>query len=192
MRIASRVLGVILAVAAVSVGAPRVFADAQIGHAAPALVVTELNGTKFDLSKERGKVIVVNFWATWCPPCRKEMPALDAVYRQYHDHGLEMIGLSADHLRRESEVKDVMKSFSYPAAVLAEAKLNGFGQPSELPVTYLIDASGVVRAKLTPSTEPVTAATLGKLLPPLLPHKSPARGSRTGAQSRSAAPASGS
>jgi cytochrome c biogenesis protein CcmG, thiol:disulfide interchange protein DsbE len=55
-------------------------AASDVGQAAPALVVPELNGQLFDLRALRGKVVIVNFWATWCPPCREEMPALDSFY----------------------------------------------------------------------------------------------------------------
>jgi cytochrome c biogenesis protein CcmG, thiol:disulfide interchange protein DsbE len=75
-------------------GVPPALAAAEIGQPAPALVVQELNGKTFDLAALRGHVVVVNFWATWCPPCRKEMPALSAFYRQYHSRGVEMIGIA--------------------------------------------------------------------------------------------------
>src|SRR5947209_2476920 len=86
------------------IGAPRAIADATLGKPAPALVIEQLNGKTFDLASQHGKVIIVNFWATWCPPCRKEMPTLDAFYRTYHAQGLEMIGLSADRPHERSEV----------------------------------------------------------------------------------------
>src|SRR5271167_1380453 len=94
------------------------FAVAEVGQPAPALVVQELDGQTFDLSAMRGKVVVINFWATWCQPCRQEMPALDAFYRQYHGQSLVMIGLSADRPHERSDVSKVMQSFSYPAAML--------------------------------------------------------------------------
>lgn len=107
-------MGVILTLA----GAGSAMAAAEVGQPAPALVVEELNGQTFDLAAQRGKVVVINFWATWCQPCRREMPTLDAFYRQYHRQGLEMIGLSADRLHERSGVGKVMQSFSYPAAML--------------------------------------------------------------------------
>jgi len=140
----------------------------SVGQAAPALVVEELSGHTFDLAAERGKVTIVNVWATWCPPCRKEMPALDAFYKRYHALGLEMIGLSADRPRDRSEVAKVMQSFSYPAAMLHAAKSDGFDEPSALPVTYVVDRNGIVRAKLVPDDKPLTEQTLATVVIPLL------------------------
>jgi cytochrome c biogenesis protein CcmG/thiol:disulfide interchange protein DsbE len=148
------------------------FASATIGSAAPALVVPELNGQTFDLSAEHGKVVIVNFWATWCPPCREEMPALDAFYRRYHGQGLEMIGVSTDRPRDRSDVTKVMQSYSYPAALLDDAKINDFGTPDALPMTVVVDGNGVVRAKLTPDQTPVTEKSLSDAVLPLLPQRS--------------------
>jgi thiol-disulfide isomerase/thioredoxin len=147
------------------------FASATVGNAAPALVVPELDGQAFDLSALHGKVVVVNFWATWCPPCREEMPVLDAFYRRYHGQGLEMIGLSTDRPHDRSDVIKVMQSFSYPAAVLDDAKVNDFGPPNVLPVTFVVDRSGVIRVKLTPDQTPVTEKSLSDAVLLLLAEK---------------------
>src|SRR5690348_11413618 len=69
---------------------------ASIGQPAPALVVPQLDGKTFDLASERGKVVIVNFWATWCSPCRAEMPLLDSFYQRYRTRGLVLIGVSVD------------------------------------------------------------------------------------------------
>ena len=151
--------------------AAMAFASATVGNAAPALVVPELDGQAFDLSAQHGKVEVVNFWATWCPPCREEMPALDAFYRRYHGQGLEMIGLSTDRPHDRSDVTKVMQSYSYPAAVLDDAKVNDFGSPDVLPVTFVVDRSGVIRATLTPGQTPVTEKSLSDAVLPLLAEK---------------------
>jgi len=157
------------------------FAAAIVGNAAPALSVPEPDGQTFDLSAQRGKVVIVNFWATWCPPCREEMPALDAFYRRYHSQGLEMIGLSADRPHDRSDVVRVMKSFSYPAAMLNDAKVNDFGAPSVLPVTFVVGRDGVVRARLTPDETPVTEKSLADAVLPLLGQKAETRASPSGA-----------
>jgi thiol-disulfide isomerase/thioredoxin len=158
-------------VLALAVSSPLARAASEVGQTAPALVVPELDGQVFDLSAQRGKVVVINFWATWCPPCREEMPALDTFYRQHRGQGLELIGLSADRSREQSDVRKVMQSFSYPAAMLDDAKVNGFGTPSVLPLTVVVDANGVLRAKLTPDEIPVTEQSLSAAVLPLLPEK---------------------
>jgi cytochrome c biogenesis protein CcmG, thiol:disulfide interchange protein DsbE len=164
-------LYLIMLAALILASLPLARADSDLGQPAPALVVEELNGKTFDLAAQRGKVTIVNFWATWCPPCRKEMPALSAFYRHYHGRGLEMIAVSADRPHDRSDVTKMAQSFSYPAAMLDDAQSNGFGDPSALPVTYVVDANGIVRAKLTPDEKPVTEQSLAATVLPLLPER---------------------
>ena len=144
-------------------------ASATVGSAAPALVVPELDGQTFDLGAERGKVVIVNFWATWCPPCRAEIPALDAFYRRYHGNGLEMIGVSADRPHDRSDVIKMKESLSYPVAMMDDATVNDFGPPNTLPVTFVVDGNGILRAEFTPDQTPVTEKTLSDAVLPLLP-----------------------
>jgi cytochrome c biogenesis protein CcmG, thiol:disulfide interchange protein DsbE len=155
---------------------PLACAATAIGQPAPSVVVQELDGQTFDLGAVRGKVVIVSFWATWCPPCRAEMPVLDAFYRRYHGQGLEMIGLSADRPHDRSDVSKVMQSFSYPAAMLDDAKVNDFGTPGALPMTVVIDGQGMIRAQLTPDQTAVTEKSLSAAVLPLLQQKSAPHG----------------
>ncbi len=143
-------------------------AAVEVGQPAPPLAATELNGQGFNLGALRGRVVIVNFWATWCPPCRAEMPALNAFYQQHHAQGLEMIGISADRPRDRSDVVKVMNSFAYPAAMLIDARPNGFGAPDALPETFVIDENGVVRAKFRADQMAVTEQSLAAAVLPLL------------------------
>ena len=152
-------------------------ADPVVGEPAPALVVEELDGNSFDLSEERGKVTVVNFWATWCEPCRKEIPAIEAVFRRYHDQGLEVIALSADRRHERSNVIEMAKSFGYPAAMLDDTTSNGFGSPTELPVTFIIDRNSVLRERFTPEKSTLTEQSLTEAVVPLLEQKAEASSS---------------
>lgn len=147
-------------------GAPA-SAAVTVGQPAPKLVVPEVEGTTFDLSQLRGKVVIVNFWATWCTPCREEMPVLDAFYRRQHDRGVEVLGLSMDRSRDREAVKKLMHSVSYPIAIAADAKVNGFGAVRVLPVTFVIDTAGTLRARLIPDT-PLTQKRLEDIVLPLL------------------------
>ena len=105
----------------------------EIGKPAPELVVSELDGATFDLAKLRGKVVLVNYWATWCAPCRKDMPKLDALYRRYHEQNLEMIGISVDRDSDLPKVRKVMAKLAYPVAVLKAVTNDGFGPPTGVP-----------------------------------------------------------
>ena len=148
-------------------------AGTDVGQPAPPLDVEQLDGQPFDLGALRGHVVILNFWASWCLPCRQEMPTLDAFYRRYHAQGLEMLGLSvgSDRSRDRADAREAMQAFSYPAAMLKDAKGNGFDAPSALPLTLVIDGNGIVRAKLTPDQAPITDERLADIVLPLLPGK---------------------
>ena len=139
------------------------------GEPAPALVVPLVDGTRFDLGALRGKVVIVNLWATWCPPCRKEMPALDAFYTRFHARGVEVVGISVDRKRDRKAVLKAARAVHYPVALLADAVTNGFGKPAVLPVTYVVDRAGIIRGVLTPDSGAVTESSLERVVSPLLP-----------------------
>ena len=138
----------------------------EIGKAAPALVITELDGQTFDLAKLRGKVVLVNYWATWCAPCRKDMPKLDAFYRSHHQQNLEIIGISVDRQGDLAKVRKVMASLAYPVAILKDITVDGFGPPEGVPITWIIDVDGQVRDRMID----VRDELLRGIVVPLLPH----------------------
>lgn len=140
----------------------------QVGQRAPALKVRELGGKSFDLAALRGKVVIVNFWATWCSPCRAEMPVLNAFYERHHAQGVELLGLSIDDLDDQGTVRQVMRHFRYPVGLMKLAKENGFGAPMAVPITYIIDSKGVIRQRLLPGRTPITAQVLKQAVLPLL------------------------
>ena len=141
-------------ISAVAVGAltvafslDRACAAPEIGEAAPPLVLTAIDGTSIDLAKLRGKVVLVNFWATWCAPCRKEMPTLDAFYRRHRGQGFELIGISVDFARDAAKMRKVAAGLAYSAVGINDIAVNGFGAPDGVPVTYVIDGEGTIRDK---------------------------------------------
>src|SRR6185437_1878615 len=144
-------------------------APPTVGQPAPQLVVPQLDGHEFDLAKLRGKVVLVNVWATWCSPCRGEMPTLNEFYRRYHSRGVDLLGLSIDEAPDAASVQKVMQQFSYPAALASKARVNGFGDPIAVPITYVIDTQGVIRAQLqAEGPSGVSAQALAQAVLPLL------------------------
>ena len=146
-------------------------ADATIGQPAPAFVATTLDGKPFDLAALKGKVVILHFWASWCAPCREEMPNLEAVFRHYHGQGLETFAISADRPHTRGDVDQVMHYFSFPAAMLDKVSKNELGTINAVPVTYVIAKDGTVDAIMTPDTQPLTENGLGDEVKKLLDAK---------------------
>ena len=124
-----------------------VFAEPRLQERAPALTVSLSDGRDFDLDAMQGKVVLVAFWATWCGPCLEEMPAIEKYYREHKADGFEVIALSIDKPRNRAKAFKVLAKLSFPGAMLGDASRNGFGTPEAVPVSYLVDAQGVVRDK---------------------------------------------
>ena len=138
------------------------------GLTAPAFIARQLDGATLDLAALRGRIVVVNLWASWCTPCRAEMPMLEAFYRKHQAEGIRLVGLSADDLHDRRDVEKAARGLTYPIAMLQEAKVNGFGVPRVLPMTYVIDATGVIRARLVPTRAGLSEKQLEAVVMPLL------------------------
>jgi cytochrome c biogenesis protein CcmG, thiol:disulfide interchange protein DsbE len=162
-RRAAAWLAVLIALASPS-GA--VHATPQIDEPAPSLVLMTLDGATLDLAKLRGKVVMVNYWATWCAPCRKEMPKLDAFYKKYQSQGLEIVGISIDFERDLEKARKIARTVAYPMAVAKAITDDGFGIPKGVPITWIIDTDGKVRDRFIE----VRDELLNDIVVPLLPH----------------------
>jgi cytochrome c biogenesis protein CcmG, thiol:disulfide interchange protein DsbE len=110
--------------------------------ASPAIKATLLDGRAFATNAVKGKVLFINFWATWCGPCRAEMPAIEAYYQKRREQGLEVLALSVDELADVDKVREAAKPFSFPVAMMKAARLSGFGRIWRMPVSAVIDRNG--------------------------------------------------
>ncbi|HTS83970.1 MAG TPA: TlpA disulfide reductase family protein [Usitatibacter sp.] len=115
------------------------------GQPAPAIQAKLLDGTAFNLADEAGKVVIVNMWATWCAPCREEMPALEAYYREHREQGLVLVALSMDDPRDEAKVREATRAYSFPVGFQRDAYLKGYGRIWRLPLTFVVDRNGILR-----------------------------------------------
>ncbi|BDV41336.1 thioredoxin [Geotalea uraniireducens] len=120
------------------------FAMAQKGQPAPPIKVVSTSGQQISLANYHGYVLVIDFFATWCPPCREAIPHLIALNRKYGKQGLQVLGLSLDE-GDEQGVKDFVagKRFNYPVALANEGIQTDYGLRS-LPTVYVIDKKGIV------------------------------------------------
>jgi thiol-disulfide isomerase/thioredoxin len=158
------ILGCLLGV----VAAESLAATDDVGQPAPALVVRQVDGLMLDLAALRGRVIVLNIWASWCVPCRAEMPMLERFYEKHAAAGVTVIGLSADDPHERRAVGRALQGITYPAALMVDAKPNGFGAPQVLPTTYVIGPDGVIRARFLPTRTPLTEDSLDAAVQSLL------------------------
>jgi thiol-disulfide isomerase/thioredoxin len=138
------------------------------GKPAPPLEAKLIDGGNFNLADEAGHVVIINFWASWCAPCRQEMPAMETYYKQHKQDGLRIIAISMDDPKDETIVRNVMKQYSYPAAFQWDAQYKGYGRIWRMPMTFVVDRHGILRRDGGKGTPQVDLPMLEKIITPLL------------------------
>lgn len=131
-----------------AVGAPLSSSPSpREGFFAPDFTLDTLDGGKVTLSELRGNIVVVNFWTTWCPPCRAETPALEASYKAYKDSGVVILGLNLTDQDSLKEVKAFAEEFglTYPIVLDRDGTVGLMYQLNGLPTTFFINREGIIR-----------------------------------------------
>lgn len=115
------------------------------GQAAPDFALKSASGSNLRLSEYRGDVVMINFWATWCGPCRQEMPLLDDLYNRYERVGFKLLGVNIDDdASRAMEMVEEL-GVSFPVLFDDSKEVSRLYQVEAMPVTVLVDRSGTVR-----------------------------------------------
>jgi thiol-disulfide isomerase/thioredoxin len=117
------------------------------------------------LSDLRGKVVLVNFWASWCPYCRHEMPAMEAFYRENKDKGFEIVAYSLDKTQAEADAYMHQEGYGFPAPLASPQVTAAFGGVARMPTSFVIDRRGIIRHKVSGQ---VHSGRLADLIDPLL------------------------
>jgi peroxiredoxin len=123
--------------------------DTTGAYPAPDFTLTTLEGERFRLSEQRGTVLLVNFWATWCAPCIQEIPDLVELHEEFGPHGFAVVGISTDD-EPDEVVREFVENYNmiYPVAIDDGSAADAFGDVWGLPTTYLIDANGRVLSRV--------------------------------------------
>jgi len=118
---------------------------ADVGQAMPAYTTDLLDGKKFDIAAERGNVVFLNLWATWCGPCRYEIPELQSLHQKYAARGFKVVGISLDDTGVGGVKQFVSQhSMTYPVAYDPEGKIAAIFESSVLPTSVIVDRSGQI------------------------------------------------
>jgi peroxiredoxin len=122
-----------------------IFPPIELNQPAPELTLSDLDGNQISLNDFSGEVILVNNWATWCPPCRQEMPEFQAFFDEYQDHGFQIVAIEAG--QPENEVRAFVDQLGLSFVILWDPEnksLTSF-QQSSLPNSFVIDREGDLR-----------------------------------------------
>jgi peroxiredoxin len=124
--------------------------DTRVGSKAPDFTLPDLEGKPFSLSSYGGKVVLLDFWATWCPPCREEMPMFQELHNLYRERGFEVVGISLDE-----NAADIVPGFLRDRNIrytnlLSDARVEDlYGPIVGLPTHFIIDREGTIRRQFT-------------------------------------------
>ena len=140
-RLKSMLLGAALCIAAGSTLA----SSALVGAEAPDFALKSASGENMRLSEYRGEVVMINFWATWCGPCRQEMPLLDDLYGRYQRVGFQLLGVNIDDDSRRAMNMVEELGVKFPVLFDEAKEVSRLYEVEAMPVTVLVDRSGKVR-----------------------------------------------
>ncbi|MFB0515735.1 MAG: peroxiredoxin family protein [Candidatus Neomarinimicrobiota bacterium] len=144
------VIGLLVLSGSIGRSTPQVQQQPTETILAPDFTLRNLNGEKVTLSQLRGKIVLLNFWATWCGPCRWEIPDLSRIYSAYKDKGVVVLGVSWDNLSN-AQIKTFVTNYkvTYPILHGTQSELSEVGKAYRwqgyLPTTYVIDRQGHIQ-----------------------------------------------
>lgn len=128
----------------------------EVGKAVPEYRAVSVDGDSVSLAAQRGKVVLFNVWATWCHPCRDEIPELLVLYNKYKPRGLELVGVSIDANGSDDAIRSFMKDFrmTYPVWRDPDERVSAEFLVVGVPATFLIDRKGTLRWRKTGPIQP--------------------------------------
>ncbi len=120
-------------------------AGAALGSDAPAFQLQAMSGKPEDLARYKGQVVMINFWATWCGPCREEMPKLEAIHKRYKARGFTMLGVNVEPDSAEAVKWLAQRPVTFPILFDTDSKVSKLYSVSTMPSTVIVDRQGKLR-----------------------------------------------
>jgi peroxiredoxin len=142
--------------------------SAEEGKPAPELTAKLFDGEQFSLKALSGQVIIVHFWASWCAPCKIEMPVLNAFFKKHQSQGLQILAISMDDKKDEAAARAMMKEYDFKAAFARDARVKAYGRIWRVPLTFVIDKKGILRKDGWVSGHTLSETDLNSTVSPLL------------------------
>lgn len=118
---------------------------ASVGRPAPPIAGKDLNGKPVNLASLRGNVVIVDFWASWCKPCKDEMPVLQRLHAKYGKHGLSVVGVSVDEEAGNAKAFAKKLKVTFPSIHDGDHAIAESYKPKKMPTSVIVDRKGVVR-----------------------------------------------
>jgi peroxiredoxin len=141
----------------------------KVGAAAPAATLVTLDGQHISTAQLLGQVVILTFWATWCDPCREELPLLSDYATRHAAEGLRVLGFSLDTADKLPDVQKVAQTLRFPVGLLERGTADGYGRMWRLPVNFTIDRAGRLAQDGWKEKPPAwTAQRLEQVVTPLL------------------------
>lgn len=146
--------------------------DVRVGQPAPAATLVTLDGKRLSTPELIGQVVILTFWATWCVPCREELPLLSTYAAEHAAQGLRVLGFTLDTPDELKQVRAVARTLSFPVGFLSSSSAPGYGRIWRIPVNFTIDRAGRLVDDGWKDRRPVwTQERLARIVTPLLEEK---------------------
>ena len=143
-------------------------AGIELGQTAPNIEGSLIDGKTFSLYNNKGKVVLVNFWASWCEPCREEMPAIESYLKKNKVKGFEVLAITVDKPADMEQAKQIMRNYSFLFAEKNQIDYSSYGRIWRIPSSFIIDRQGILRKNGLTGEPKVDTKLLEEIVTPLL------------------------